>query len=264
MSSASGSPPERPAGAAYFLALDASSPRSALALGRVDRRSGADELCVSFEEIDGANQTSTWLIDKITEMTEEAGVKIADLAGIACGRGPGTFTGTRIAVATAQGLALGAGAPIFPISTLAALAGEGAAGERILALLDARRGEVYAAPFALRAGDPGEPTLVLTREGDDQAAPLAALLDQLEHAPDALLGPGAAAYLDAIPEALRGRARPTPGVSARGLWRATVAAIVGGEAIHPRALDARYLRGSYAELGLNTPKRPMIRSPFVD
>jgi tRNA threonylcarbamoyladenosine biosynthesis protein TsaB len=67
------------------------------------------------------------------------------LSGIAAGIGPGSFTGVRVSVAVAQGLALGADLPVVPITSLEALAmraiGSGAV--RVLACLDARMGEVY-------------------------------------------------------------------------------------------------------------------------
>lgn len=76
----------------------------------------------------------------------EAGLSLQGLAAVAFGRGPGSFTGVRIAVAVAQGVAFGAGLPTVPVSTLAALA-QGAwrrsGHRRILAALDARMGEVY-------------------------------------------------------------------------------------------------------------------------
>lgn len=93
----------------------------------------------------------------------EAGVAKSQLDAIAVGCGPGAFTGVRLAVALAQGIALALDRPVVPVSTLAALAfpsslvGEGGAqapagGANILAAIDARMGEIYAATFR-REGD---------------------------------------------------------------------------------------------------------------
>ena len=80
----------------------------------------------------------------------DAGVAKSQLDAIAVGRGPGAFTGVRLAIAIAQGIALALGRPIVGVSTLAALAMQGQ-GERILAAIDARMGEVYLGAFERRS-----------------------------------------------------------------------------------------------------------------
>lgn len=93
----------------------------------------------------------------------EAGVARSQLDAIAVGRGPGAFTGVRLAIALAQGIALALDRPVVPVSTLRALAarafpalplaGEGRGeGAKILAAIDARMGEIYTATFR-REGD---------------------------------------------------------------------------------------------------------------
>lgn len=81
------------------------------------------------------------------ELLAEAGLAKSQIDAIACGRGPGAFTGVRLAVAMVQGLALALERPVIAVSTLAALAMEATQGERVLAAIDARMGEVYTGRF---------------------------------------------------------------------------------------------------------------------
>ncbi|UHQ19812.1 tRNA (adenosine(37)-N6)-threonylcarbamoyltransferase complex dimerization subunit type 1 TsaB [Lysobacter sp. KIS68-7] len=85
-------------------------------------------------------------------LLSEAGVAKSSLDAIAVGRGPGAFTGVRLAIAVAQGVALALDRPVVPVSTLAALALQADA-PRVLAAIDARMGEVYAAAFRCEGGD---------------------------------------------------------------------------------------------------------------
>lgn len=80
----------------------------------------------------------------------QGGVSLTDLDALAFGRGPGSFTGVRIGIGIAQGLALGAELPMIGVSTLATMA-QGAwrkqGASRVLAAIDARMGEVYWAEY---------------------------------------------------------------------------------------------------------------------
>jgi tRNA threonylcarbamoyladenosine biosynthesis protein TsaB len=82
----------------------------------------------------------------------EAGLARTQLDAVAVGRGPGAFTGVRLAISLAQGIALALDLPVLPVSTLAALAAQGE-GERRLAAIDARMGEVYWGAFAVSGGE---------------------------------------------------------------------------------------------------------------
>lgn len=79
----------------------------------------------------------------------DAGIARSQLDAIAVGRGPGAFTGVRLAIALAQGIALALDRPVVPVSTLAVLAMQ-APGDRVLAAIDARMGEIYLGAFQRR------------------------------------------------------------------------------------------------------------------
>jgi tRNA threonylcarbamoyladenosine biosynthesis protein TsaB len=104
----------------------------------------ADEVYERF--LIAPRRHSALILPMVEEVLAEAGVSLRQLDGLAFGRGPGSFTGVRIAAGVIQGLALASDLPVAPVSTLWALA-QGAcrsgAAECIVAALDARMGEVY-------------------------------------------------------------------------------------------------------------------------
>ncbi|HOX70276.1 MAG TPA: tRNA (adenosine(37)-N6)-threonylcarbamoyltransferase complex dimerization subunit type 1 TsaB [Dokdonella sp.] len=88
------------------------------------------------------------LLPMCEEVLAEAGIVRRQLDAIAVGRGPGAFTGVRLAISAAQGIALALDVPVFPVSSLAALALDVPVdGHALLAVIDARMGEVYAGVF---------------------------------------------------------------------------------------------------------------------
>ena len=78
----------------------------------------------------------------------QAGCRIAELDGVACGIGPGSFTSLRVGVAYAQGMAMGADCRIVGLSSLAMLAHSAGPG-RWVAALDARMGELYVGAYTV-------------------------------------------------------------------------------------------------------------------
>ncbi|HOZ67299.1 MAG TPA: tRNA (adenosine(37)-N6)-threonylcarbamoyltransferase complex dimerization subunit type 1 TsaB, partial [Burkholderiaceae bacterium] len=104
---------------------------------------------------EGGAKTSATLIPAIMALLREANVQLADLDAIVFGRGPGSFTGLRTACSVAQGLAFGADVKVLPIDTLLAVAEDARIEHgvnRVVAVLDARMGEVYSAAYAFEAG----------------------------------------------------------------------------------------------------------------
>lgn len=98
------------------------------------------------------------LLPMLTALLQEAGVELRSLDGIAVGRGPGAFTGVRLAISIAQGLAYSSGIAVLGISTLAAIAqqaaGRAPGAAAVLVCQDARMGEIYTARFELGAMGP--------------------------------------------------------------------------------------------------------------
>jgi tRNA threonylcarbamoyladenosine biosynthesis protein TsaB len=116
------------------------------------------------------------LLPMVAGLMERAGLGWGDVDGVAVGVGPGTFTGLRIGVATARALATAAGLPVYPVSSLAALAA--AVDEPlVLPLIDAKRGELFAALFerGQQAAEPfaARPEQVAERLGRELAGALA-------------------------------------------------------------------------------------------
>ncbi len=174
----------------------------------------------------------------------EAGLAVRALDAVAFGRGPGAFTGLRIACGVAQGIALGAGLPVVPVSTLAALA-QGAAGParpRILAALDARMGEVYWGGYVL-----GEEGLVRPAGEEALLPPERVPRPQGEAWWGA--GPGWAAHGEALRRRLGGQlagASPELLPRAGAVARLAAAALARGEALPPEQAQPAYLRQQVA------------------
>lgn len=98
---------------------------------------------------------SDLILTMMDELFKQAGTTISAIDAVAFGRGPGSFTGVRVGVGVAQGIAFARDVPVIPISTLAAVA-QGVAddldGEYIAVAMDARMGEIYCASYQLCDG----------------------------------------------------------------------------------------------------------------
>lgn len=132
-----------------YLGVDCSSPYLALAL-----YSGG--VLASFCEEVGRDHVKR-ITGALDTLFEQAGLTPKELRGVCVGVGPGSYTGLRVGVATAQGLARGLNLPLRGESTLLAVAAGvlNDAEPRAVVALDARRGNVYAGVFRFRAGEVG-------------------------------------------------------------------------------------------------------------
>lgn len=95
------------------------------------------------------------ILPMVDKLLKKSGIQLSDVNYLAFGRGPGSFTGVRVGVSVAQGLAMGANLPVVAVSNLKAMAEEAyqkIKAEKVVALIDARMNEVYFAQF-VRQGD---------------------------------------------------------------------------------------------------------------
>jgi tRNA threonylcarbamoyladenosine biosynthesis protein TsaB len=110
---------------------------------------------IIVRESSGVQTHSQTILPMVQSLLAQAGIAVAQCGAIAFGAGPGSFTGVRTACGIAQGLAFGAGLPVVPIVTLQAMAQacrEITGSSDVLALLDARMGEVYWAHYRYADG----------------------------------------------------------------------------------------------------------------
>lgn len=175
-----------------------------------------------------------------TELCAGAGVVLADLDGVAVSRGPGAFTGLRVGLAAALGVAWAAGCPVWACDSLLPRAQVGRTpGVPLLVALDARKSRVYAALY----GDDG-----VVEPAADVAPEVAAGWSE---GPFEATGEGSAVYADVI-GAAGGRVLPDPTDPCVGALAALGAAAIGrGEGVDPATVQPLYLRQPDAKL----PKR---------
>lgn len=216
-----------------FLALESSTSTGSVAVG--DAGGLRAEMVLN---VVGAHSSA--LLPAVDEVVRAAGLTPRDLAGVVVGAGPGSFTGLRIAAATAKGVVHGLGVPLYAYSSLLVAAAAGwAAGGPVCALFDARKRDVFAGCWRLADDGAVEPILeptaltideVIARFGDGPAP--------------VFVGAGATLHAEALRAGLGARVMPSalgvPRASAL-LWLAASSPDMGRVA-DPAAWEPEYVR----------------------
>lgn len=236
----------------WILALDTGTPTASVAVssraaGRVYRR-------------DEPSRTHGPTVLVLVEaVLAEAGLAPADLAAVACGRGPGSFTGLRIGLATAKGLCYALGVPLLTPSSLEALARavprRGPA--TVVACLDARRQEIFAAAWRFSAKGAPEPLLAPIAGGPTAVAEAVRALAADETA--ILVGTGATLYRAEL-TALLGNGALLPEDAPQTPDAAVLADLAReeldrGETADLRTAEPDYIRPSDAEVSRDRRRR---------
>lgn len=179
-------------------------------------------------------------------LLESCGYTAKDLGAVAVAAGPGSFTGVRIGVAAAKGLAWGGQIPCYGVSTLEAMAQNlGVHNGIVLPVMDARRSQVYNGVFRAENG-------VLTRLTEDRAISLEDLEKELQNAegPIFLVGDGSTLCYNTLKEAVPGLVLPPEHrmhQRAAGVGLVAYEMIARGDPGDGASLQPNYLRLSQAE-----------------
>jgi tRNA threonylcarbamoyladenosine biosynthesis protein TsaB len=176
-----------------ILAIDTSAELASTALLVGDR--------VLSRESSGVHTHSHAILPLVQSLLQEAGIALAQCDAIAFGSGPGSFTGVRTACGIVQGLAFGANVPVIPVVTLLAMAQKcriDSGAVNVLAVLDARMGEVYWAQY--RYADGWQTVIAPTLSTADAVTPQGQVV---------VCGNGLTAYAEAFEQSgLRAHSHP--------------------------------------------------------
>lgn len=192
------------------------------------------------------------ILPMLDEVLAEAGLAVTQLDALAFGRGPGSFTGVRIAAGVVQGIAYGADLPVVPVSTLAALAQEAfdeTGADLAYSCIDARMGEVYWAVYG--RGPEGLAELL----GEEAVLPADQVIFQ-DAGPGVGAGSGWATYGAVLAERLGGRLEA---VLEGRFPRAAMIARLGAEGFR-RGLAVRAELALPVYLRDNVAKKPATRA----
>jgi tRNA threonylcarbamoyladenosine biosynthesis protein TsaB len=217
-------------------ALDTATPFGSVAIGQGNRVLAEIALGVQSRHAEAT-------LPALEAALSLAGLRRDQLEALVVGAGPGSFTGVRVAAATAKGLALALDLPLLAYSSLLALAASVPADRPVCALFDARRGEVYAGCWRVTAS-------AIERVLEPLVAPVEEVVEATRLARPLFAGDGAIRYRDALSAAgVTACAVPAHPRAGTLLWLAEHHPS-GAAVPDPARWEPLYVRGSSAERGI--------------
>lgn len=235
-----------------ILAFDTATPVTTVAL---TRGTPADGEVLAELSLAGGVAHSRRLLQSAQRLLAEVEVSWADLAAIGVGLGPGSFTGLRIGMATAKGIAAARGLPLLGVSTLDVLAAAVTCQGPVCSVIDARKKEVYCASYAM-----DEQGLARRKDAIRAMAPLDLAAELCEKT--LLIGDGARVYRELFAKApvapvFAGSATAKPRAALLGLL--CKEELLAGRELDLDCAEPCYVRSSDAELNLAKKKEAQAR-----
>jgi len=218
-----------------ILALESSAKAASVAV------SDGGAVVAQYFQASGLTHSRT-LLAMAQDILKNLELSMSDIGGVAVSVGPGSFTGIRIGLAAAKGLAWGAGLPLCGVSTLEAMAHLCPRDDVVVCpVMDARRGQVYNARFSLCGG-------TLSRLAPDRAISLAELASEIKNdkIPHFLLGDGAVLCYNYLSENGIDSVLAPDTIRMQSAWGVCLAA-ERGDFVSPDDVVPNYLRLSQAE-----------------
>lgn len=229
-----------------ILAFDTATSNCSVAITRGDRSSGRVVGSLSFASGVSHSRRLLGSLDWLLQTTE---MSISDIAALAVGTGPGSFTGLRIGMATAKGLSHGTGLPLIGISSLDAVAASVRSPRLVCVAMDARKKEVYCCFYRSK---PDQTVVRCSKPAVMAPEELARLINE----PVTMAGDGVCVYSELLSQLLGDTAELLPWVSAPSAvnigFLASSAQAAGSYLDLDRATP-EYVRSSDAQLSLVSP-----------
>jgi len=224
-----------------ILAIETATEACSAALLISDESGQSQKIYVRFQHAPRAH--TQLILPMLDEVLAEAGIELSEVDAIAFGRGPGAFTGLRIASGVAQGIALSVNKPVIPVSTLATLAQSVVDklddAQSIMVALDARMNEVYWAEFVLKQER-------LALQGEEQVSNAKILLESVNEKQKTIaIGNGWEAYLSDLPTNIIQIKDTFP--SAKHVAQLALPLLLSGKSLPPEEAQPVYIRNNVAK-----------------